>query len=119
MKSNIDRPARLMLGEPVFSLRPWQPEFGDPAVPARVLGVAVTRRLLRSADPPAALVQLADRRYALTGSVLMVGTPRQLAGYLRRRAAPPNAGSGDAWVGRVLGVLAEYRATRPAADLAR
>jgi cell volume regulation protein A len=51
-----------------------------------VLGVPVTERLGTRSDAPGALVRLADHRYALTGTVLAVGSRRQLDRYLRRRA---------------------------------
>lgn len=51
-----------------------------------VLGVPVTEQLGTRRDAPGALVRLADHRYALTGSVLAVGSRRQLDRYLRRRA---------------------------------
>jgi cell volume regulation protein A len=107
-----------MLDEPIFSLRPWRPEFGDPAAPTVILGLAVTRRLLARTESPAALVQLADRRFALTGPVLVIGAARPLADYLRRRGAPRRP-DGDAWIPRVLEVLAAQRPPHPAADPAR
>jgi potassium/hydrogen antiporter len=51
-----------------------------------LLGVPVTERLGARRDAPGALVRLADRRYALTGRILAVGSRRQLDRYLRRRA---------------------------------
>ena len=97
----------MTLGEAIFSLRPWQPEFGDPAEPTVLLGVPVAHRLLRRADAPEALVLLADRRYALTGPVLIVGSARQLAGYLRRRGSRHPSPAEDAWLRRVLVVLTQ------------
>jgi cell volume regulation protein A len=97
----------MTLGEVVFSVRPWQPELGDPADPSVLLGVPVAHRLLRRADAPAALVVLADRRYALTGPVLIVGSARQLSGYLRRRGVRHPHPAQDAWLRRVLSVLTQ------------
>jgi cell volume regulation protein A len=95
------------LGEVVFSVRPWQSEFGDPAAPATLLGVPVVERLLRRDDAPGALVVLGDRRYALTGSVLVVGSGRQIAGYVRRRAVRQPSPAQDAWLRRVVSVLTQ------------
>ena len=97
----------MTLGEVVFSVRPWQPEFGDPADPAALLGVPVVDRLLRRTEAPGALVVLADRRYALTGSVLVVGSARQVARYLRRRGVRHPSPAQDAWLRRVLSVLTQ------------
>jgi cell volume regulation protein A len=58
-----------------------------------LLGVPVTDRLGTRVDAPGALVRLADRRYALTGPILAVGSRRQLDRYLRRRA-PLSRGAG-------------------------
>jgi len=97
----------MTLGEVVFSVRPWQQEFGDPADPTALLGVAVVDRLLHRSDAPGALVVLADRRYALTGSVLVVGSARQLSSYLRRRGVPHSSPAQGAWLRRVLSVLTQ------------
>lgn len=97
----------MTLGEVIFSVRPWQPELGDPADPTALLGVPVVHRLLRRPDAPGALVVLADRRYALTGPVLIVGSARQLAGYLRRRGVRHPSPAQDAWLLRVLSVLTQ------------
>jgi cell volume regulation protein A len=48
--------------------------------------VTVTERLGTRRDAPGALVRLADRRYALTGPILAVGSRRQLDRYIGRRA---------------------------------
>jgi cell volume regulation protein A len=70
----------------IFSSRGWLAKDGDPSRPQTVLGVPVTEQLGTRRDAPGALVRLADHRYALTGTVLAVGSRRQLDRYLRRRA---------------------------------
>ena len=76
----MKRPSR------IFSSRAWLANDGDPSRPQTVLGVPVTERLGTRRDAPGSLVRLADHRYALTGSILAVGSRRQLDRYLRRRA---------------------------------
>jgi hypothetical protein len=85
----LRRPSR------IFTSRAWLADDGDPSRPREVLGVPVTERLGSRRDAPGALVRLGDRRYALTGSTVAVGVPRQLDRYLRRRAR--HAGGGDDW----------------------
>ena len=97
----------MTLGEVVFSVRPWPPELGDPADPTTLLGVPVVDRLLLRTDAPGALVVLADRRYALTGSKLVVGSARQVADYVRRRGVGHPSPAQDAWLRRVLSVLTQ------------
>jgi potassium/hydrogen antiporter len=86
----------------IFSSRSWLDEDGDPSRPQTVLGVPVTERLGRRRDAPGALVRLADRRYALTGAVLAVGSRRQLDRYLRRRGHIADAADWYAEVRRLL-----------------
>lgn len=71
-----------------------------------MLGVAVTERLGTRSDAPGALVRLADRRYALTGPILAVGSRRQLDRYLRRRTRLADGADWYAEARRLLGAEA-------------
>jgi hypothetical protein len=69
-------------------LRPWEPRFGEPSDPApALLGANVVRVLCSRVDPAAALVELADRRFALTGTVLIAGPAGMLLEHLGHRHA--------------------------------
>lgn len=79
---------------PVLTSGPWRPEDGDPDKPSKVLGIPVEKLLATRRDAPGALVRLTDRRYALTGSIAVVGTRGKLERCLRRRG---RASFGDEW----------------------
>ena len=65
------RPARIPEGHaPVFHVRAWKREDGDPARPEQVAGRAVVDRLRTRRDVPGALVLLDDGYIAVTGPVL-------------------------------------------------
>ncbi|HMJ03488.1 MAG TPA: potassium/proton antiporter, partial [Conexibacter sp.] len=64
------RPARIPEGHaPVFHVRAWKREDGDPARPEQVAGRAVVDRLRTRRDVPGALVLLDDGYIAVTGPV--------------------------------------------------
>lgn len=96
----------MTLGGRIYSVQPWRPEFGDPADPGVVLGAAVRSCLLRRPGASEVLVLLADRRYALTGSTLIVGSARQLAYYIRQRAARSSSAAERTWLGAAADILA-------------
>ena len=91
---------------PIFSVRAWRPEFGDPGRPEQVGDLAVVRHLRTRRGEPGALVQLEDARYAVTGSgVAAVGGPRQLFRYCRDRIRRAEDDETRAWWMEVAGVL--------------
>lgn len=90
----------------IFSLRPWRQEFGDPTDPAMLVGVPVTACVLRREDDSQVLVSLADRRFALTGAILAVGSARQLAHYLRQRAGRSTSAADRDWLRSAADTLA-------------
>jgi potassium/hydrogen antiporter len=104
----IEEPLPTIQGRtPVFSVRPWREEFGDPGSPDAVDGLKVLRTLRTRRGAPAALVQLEDGRFAVTGDVVATGGARQLFRYCRdriRRAENPEARS---WWQEVAGVLSQ------------
>jgi potassium/hydrogen antiporter len=95
----------------IFSSRAWPAQDGDPSRPRTVLGVPVTEQLGTRRDAPGALVRLSDQRYALTGTVLAVGSRRQLDRYLRRLT---RRADGDGWYAEARQLLkAEAREASP------
>jgi cell volume regulation protein A len=90
---------------PVFSAGPGVEGDGDPARPRTVAGRAVVARLRVRRDVPGALVLLDDGRYAVTGSIVAVGSRQMLTQYARSRV--PRADADErAWLQSVIGALA-------------
>ena len=89
----------------IFTARPWTEGDGDATRPETVSGQEVIDLLRLRRDEPGSLVVLADGRYALCGSVLVVGARRQVTGWIERRMAV--AGEAErAWLRTVLGAVA-------------
>jgi cell volume regulation protein A len=90
---------------PIFSVRPWGPADGDPGRPRAVAGRAVVEQLRSRHDRPGSVVVLEDGRYAVTGSLLIVGSALQV----RRQARKCLQGTDDdterAWWQEVIGAL--------------
>jgi potassium/hydrogen antiporter len=92
----------------IFSVRPWDPEGGDPGAPEEVGGVPVLRSLRTRHGEAGALVQLEDGRYAVTGDGLVAtGGPRQLFRYCRERIQRAGDEQSRAWWQEVAGVLSQ------------
>ena len=85
----------------IFTQGPWREEFGDPTAPTMVAGVPVRRRLAVRDSADGALVQLADRRFAITGATVVVGPAWQLRLYLRRRARRTTSPAERTWLQEV------------------
>ncbi len=100
--------ARPVPGRPaIFSVKPWQPEMGDPGDPKTVSGIEVLRRVRTRHDEPGALVVLHDGRFAVTGDgVVAVGNPRQLRVYAVRRIERAETLPARAWWQEVAGAVA-------------
>ncbi|CAN5552693.1 potassium/proton antiporter [soil metagenome] len=93
---------------PIFSVKPWRSEAGDPAAPQEIEGAEVIRRLRTRRDVPGALVVLADGRFAVTGEgVVASGGHRQLFRYCRERIGRAETGSARAWWQEVAGVVSQ------------
>jgi cell volume regulation protein A len=101
------RPARRHVAiAPIFRTGPWDRRDGDPAAPGAVGGVAAVEQLRLRRDAPGALVVLADGRYAVSGTLMIVGSRRAVQRQARRRL---QAASGDAeasWWQEVIGACA-------------
>jgi hypothetical protein len=82
---------------PIFTVRRWEADDGDPARPAEVLGIEVVEILRSRHDVPGALVALADGRYAFTGPAVVVGSARQLQDYAARRQRHVEGNAERAW----------------------
>ena len=93
---------------PIFSVRPWKDEFGDPGDPSSVEGVPVLRALRQRHGEAGALVQLEDGRYAVTGEgIVAAGGPRQVFRFCRDRIRRARNEPGRAWWQEVAGVLSQ------------
>ncbi len=93
---------------PIFSVKPWRAEHGDPAAPGEIEGAEVLRRLRTRRDEAGALVLLADGRFAVTGDgVVAAGGQRQLFRYCRDRIRRAETGPARAWWQEVAGVVSQ------------
>jgi cell volume regulation protein A len=90
----------------VFSVRPGG-DVADPSNPKAVDGIAVVSVLRSRRDRPAALVALADGRYAITAeTVVAIGGRRALAQWCERRAERRIEDPAErAWWQEVIGAL--------------
>ena len=101
------RPPRIPEGHaPVFHVRPWKAEDGDPARTEHVAGRVVVDRLRTRRDVPGALVLLDDGYLAVTGPLLALGREQLLSEWVRRRARNAKSDAERAWWEEVLGALA-------------
>jgi cell volume regulation protein A len=91
---------------PVFSVRPWGEDDGEPGSPEDVDGVPVVEQLRTRRDVPGALCALADGRYAVTGPFLASGGARSVEAHARRRLSRAADDGERAWWQEVLGAVA-------------
>lgn len=91
----------------VFTQRGGHAVAGIADRPTHVLGIAVRDVILVRADAPAALVRLADGRFAVTGVVAAAGSARDLTSYFRRRAMGSLSRADRSWFGACSRALAE------------
>jgi len=102
------RPPVGLRGSPaIFSVRPTRADDGDTGAPEAVDGVAVALTLRSRSDVPAAVVVLADGRFAVTGpDLIAVGGRRTLAGWCARRARRASLAPQDrAWLQEAIGTI--------------
>ena len=91
----------------IFSVRPWRADDGDPAHPREVERVPVVAELRARREGAAALVLLADGRYAVTSPTLLaLGGRRQVAAWCARRLDREMSAQERAWWQEVAGALA-------------
>ena len=101
-------PARppLVGAAPVFHVRRWSEEDGDPSRPESIDGLQVIDRLRSRRDVPGSLVLLEDGRYAVVGPVMALGSRQALNDWVRRRMRPGVPDNERVWWEEVLGALA-------------
>jgi potassium/hydrogen antiporter len=90
----------------VASVRPRDRDDSDPGYPSQVGGVTVREQVLTRIDEPGALVLLEDGRYAVTGPIIAVGSPRGLTEIARRRLTSAPSEEDLSWWREVIGALA-------------
>lgn len=96
---------------PIFSVKPWREELGDPADPKEIESVAVTRTLRTRREVRGALVLLADGRLAVTGEgIVATGSPAQLVRYCRDRVGRAKSAQAKAWWQEVAGAMLQSSA---------
>ena len=104
-----EAPVRIEVrGSPqVFSVRPTRPGDGDTGAPATVSGIPVARVLRARSDVAAAVVVLADGRFAVTGpDLIALGGRRNLARWCSERAERGAGTAQDqAWLQEAIGVI--------------
>ncbi len=104
-------PPKLPIGmrgsPPIFSVRPTRPEDGDTGNPRRIDGIAVAQTLRTRSDVAAAVVVLADGRFAVTGPDLVaLGGRRYLARWCSERAERLSTSAQDrAWLQEATGTI--------------
>jgi len=91
----------------IFSVRPTRPSDGDTGAPERIGGVDVAIVLRARSDVPAAVVVLADGRFAVTGpDLIAMGGRQNLSRWCAGRAARDGISNQDrAWLQEALGVI--------------
>jgi cell volume regulation protein A len=102
------KPARPRLAgsTPVFHVRPWTDDDGDPSKPDAIDGLEVIDRLRSRRDVPGCLVLVEDGRYAVVGPVMALGSRQALNDWVRRRMRPGVSDNERVWWEEVLGALA-------------
>jgi len=93
---------------PIFSVKPWRTEQGDPAAPDDVEGISVVRVVRTRREQRGALLVLADGRMAVTGEgVVATGGAAQLLRYCRERIRRAKSEQARAWWQEVAGVVSQ------------
>ena len=96
---------------PIFSVKPWQEDQGDPADPGEVNGTPVRRVLRTRREQRGALLAMADGRLAVTGDgVVATGGAAQLLRYSRDRILRAESAQAVAWWQEVAGAVSQTRA---------
>jgi potassium/hydrogen antiporter len=107
------RPARAVRSaSSIFTARPWTEGDGDATRPSEISGQEVIDLLRLRRDAPGSLVVLADGRYALCGTVLVVGARRQVTEWIERRMRVADEAE-RAWLRTALGAVATDQPAHP------
>jgi cell volume regulation protein A len=91
---------------PVFSVRPWAETDGNPGRPKSVAGRRVIDLLRSRHDQPGSVVALEDGRYAVTGSLLIIGSALQVRRQALKCMREADKDGERAWWREVIGALA-------------
>jgi potassium/hydrogen antiporter len=103
------RPVKPRVGrKPVFSSWRWSERDGNPAQVVTVRGQVVVAQLRIRRDEPGGLWVLADGRYAVTGTVAVVGGRGDVSDWAVKRLRHAS-GDEQAWLQTVIGALAADR----------
>jgi cell volume regulation protein A len=97
---------RLAGAAPVFHVRRWSEDDGDPNRPDQIDGLQVIDRLRSRRDVPGSLVLLEDGRYAVVGPVMALGSRQALNDWVRRRMRKGVSDNERVWWEEVLGAIA-------------
>ncbi len=91
---------------PIFTVRPWKPEDGDPQAPMQVDGKRVVQIERVRLDERGALCRLEDGSFAVTGALMARGGRSMLSDWVRRRIRLGVTETERRWWEDVLGALA-------------
>jgi potassium/hydrogen antiporter len=97
---------RLAGAAPVFHVRRWSEDDGDPNRPDQIDGLQVIDRLRSRRDVPGSLVLLEDGRYAVVGPVMALGSRQAINDWVRRRMRKGVSDNERVWWEEVLGAIA-------------
>ena len=102
-----ERPRRQPRSRPsVTSIRPWEPDDGNPERPTELAGQTVVEQLRTRRDEPGALVLLEDGRHGVCGPLMAIGPSGELQAFARRRLSTASSPGERAWWQEVVGALA-------------
>ena len=109
------RPLRPVTGRrPIFSVWSWNEERdGDASRPGAIAGQPVVEQLRIRRDQSGGLWVLGDGRYAVSGPLAAIGSPRDLTEWARRRMSGAAQDEEQAWLQNVIGALAADRTRAP------
>jgi potassium/hydrogen antiporter len=101
------RPRPRLAGHlPIFTVRPWSTDDGQPDHPGAVAGRKVVELLRTRHDRPGALLALDDGRYAVTGPLLIMGSAGQVQRQARKCLGTAADDAERSWWQEVIGALA-------------
>lgn len=97
----------------IFTVGPRLADAGDACHPRQVRGIPVVASHAVNVAMGEALVELGDRRFALTGATVAMGPAGKLARHLRRRAAASTSRAQAQWLDDSAELLETARDHRP------
>lgn len=101
------RPVRRYVSiAPIFRTGPWDQRDGEPSDPRTVGGLEIVERLRMRRDRPGTLLVLSDGRYAVSGSIVIVGSRQAVQQQARRRLERATDDADAGWWQEVIGACA-------------